>query len=72
MYALCEHFWFWYNEPHKVANQWQIQNFPEEVGVNQRGQGRQPIIWQIFAENYMKMKEYGPRVGGACVFLVAP
>ena len=43
-----------------VYNQWQIQDFP---------QGGAPtpkiaIIFQIFAENCMKMKEFGPP-GGA-------
>ena len=43
-----------------VYNQWRIQDFP---------QGGAPtpkiaIIFQIFAENCMKMKEFGPQ-GGA-------
>ena len=43
--------------------QWRIQDFP---------QGGAPIpkiaiIFQIFAENCMKMKEFGPRGGGARV-----
>ena len=27
-------------------------------------EGRQPIIWQFFAIDYMKMKEIGPSNGG--------
>ena len=45
----------------EMLNQWRIQDFP---------QGGAPtlkiaIIFQIFAENCMKMKEFGPRGGGA-------
>ena len=43
--------------------QWRIQDFP-------RGGAPTPkiaIIFQIFAENCMKMKEFGPPGGGARV-----
>ena len=48
-------------KPCAVINQWRIQDFP---------QGGAPtpkiaIIFQIFAENCMKMKEFGPPGGGA-------
>ena len=56
----------WYNESGnwthlRVSDQWRIQDFP---------QGGAPtpkiaIIFQIFAENCMKMKEFGPPGGGA-------
>ena len=44
-----------------ISDQWRIQDFP---------QGGAPtpkiaIIFQIFAENCMKMKEFGPPGGGA-------
>ena len=44
----------------QYPNQWRIQDFP---------QGGAPtpkiaIIFQIFAENCMKMKEFGPPGGG--------
>ena len=43
--------------------QWRIQDFPEEGALTPKG-GRQPIIWQIFPENCMKMKKFWAR-GGA-------
>ena len=33
-------------------------------GAYPKGGGCQPIIWPDFAENCMKMKKIGPRVGG--------
>ena len=42
--------------------QWRIQDFLEGV--------RQPIIWQFFAENCMKMTEIGLRRG--CVSPAPP
>ena len=46
------------------AGQWRIQDFPQ-------GGGGAPtpkiaIIFHIFAENCMKMKEFGP-LGGVCI-----
>ena len=39
--------------------QWRIQDFPEG------GEPTPKSAIIIFAENYMKMKEFGPRWGGA-------
>ena len=36
--------------------QWRIQDFLEGVPIPVRG--RQPIIWLIFLENYMKIKKF--------------
>ena len=46
-----------------VSNHWGIQDFPEEGALTPKG-GRQPIIWQIFPENCMKMKKFWA-IGGA-------
>ena len=43
-----------------IKIQWRIQDFPQ-------GGAQTPkiaIIFQMFAENCMKMKEFGPRGGG--------
>ena len=40
--------------------QWRIQDFPQGGAPTPKS----AIIFQIFAENYMKMKEFGPP-GGA-------
>ena len=46
------------------AEQWWIQDFPEEGALIPEG-GRQPIIWPIFPENCMKMKKFW--AGGVCI-----
>ena len=38
--------------------------FPREGGDNPQGGGAYLIFGQKFPENCMKMKEFGPRVGG--------
>ena len=43
-----------------ICNQWRIQDFPQGGGPTPKI----AIIFQIFAENCMKMKEFGPP-GGA-------
>ena len=45
-----------------VPNQWQIQDFPQGGAPT----SKIAIIFQIFAENCMKMKEFGPW-GEACI-----
>ena len=40
--------------------QWRIQNFPQGGAPTPKS----AIIFQIFAENCMKMKEFGPPGGG--------
>ena len=39
-----------------ILVQWRIQDFPKGVAPNPKS----AIIFQIFAENCMKMKEFGP------------
>ena len=41
--------------------QWRIQDFPQEGAPTPKT----AIIFHIFAENCMKMKEFGPPGGGA-------
>ena len=43
--------------------QWRIQDFPQGGASTPKS----AIIFQIFAENCMKMKEFGPPGGGARV-----
>ena len=43
--------------------QWRIQDFPQEGGPTPKI----AIIFQIFAENCMKMKEFGPPGGASLV-----
>ena len=47
------------------STQWRIQDFPE-VGAptSQGGGGRQHMILSKFPKICMKLKEYGPLVGG--------
>ena len=45
--------------------QWRIQDFPEEGGANPQGGGANVLFGQKIPENCMKMKEFGPRGGGA-------
>ena len=40
--------------------QWRIQDFPEGGPTPKMG-----LFFQLFAENCMKMKEFGPPGGGA-------
>ena len=44
--------------------QWRIQDFPEEGAPTPRG-ARQHTILPKFPKNHMKLKEFGPRGGGA-------
>ena len=44
----------------KGSIQWRIQDFPQGGAPT----SKIAIIFQIFAENCMKMKEFGPRGGG--------
>ena len=44
-----------------VLSQWRIQDFPQGGAPTPKS----AIIFQIFAENCMKMKEFGPPGGGA-------
>ena len=41
--------------------QWRIQDFPQGGAPTPKS----AIIFQFFAENCMKMKEFGPQGGGA-------
>ena len=43
------------------GNQWRIQDFPQGGAPTPKS----AIIFQFFAENCMKMKEFGPPGGGA-------
>ena len=42
------------------TRQWRIQDFPQGGAPTPKS----AIIFQFFAENCMKMKEFGPRGGG--------
>ena len=44
-----------------VQMQWRIQDFPQGGAPTPKS----AIIFQFFAENCMKMKEFGPPGGGA-------
>ena len=44
-----------------MRSQWRIQDFPQGGAPTPKS----AIIFQIFAENCMKMKEFGPPGGGA-------
>ena len=48
---------------HILSIQWRIQDFPQGGAPTPKS----VIIFQIFAENCMKMKEFGPLGGGARV-----
>ena len=43
-----------------VPEQWRIQDFPQGGGPTPKS----AIIFQFFAKNCMKMKEFGPPGGG--------
>ena len=48
------------------TNQWRIQDFPG-AGAPTPKMGVLTYLFAFLAENCMKMKEFGPRGGGACV-----
>ena len=48
--------------------QWRIQDFPQGGAPT----AKSAIIFQIFAENCMKMKEFGPPGGGGARVPGAP
>ena len=47
-----------------IERQWRIQDFPEG-GTNSQSGCTDLLFCNFFAENCMKMKEFGPRVPGA-------
>ena len=53
----CKYFYFY--------SQWRIQYFPQ--GGGGAPTSKIAIMFQIFAENCMKMKEFGPSGGGGGV-----
>ena len=46
-----------------IPLQRRIQDFPDGRGCQPLDLGQKPIIWQDFAKNCMKMKEFGLREG---------
>ena len=53
-----------FDAPFHHFSQWRIQDFPEEGAPTLQG-GRQYTILPNFPKNCMKLKEFGPRGGGA-------